>query len=424
MGLRDRISALFGRNQAAATTSTRTVTEAGQISAVAEKFMAEQERMAIIKSCRKMYDTDPRVRKALRTYARDLVRSGYFVKTEDTRAAEVAAAMQKRLGLNQLLQDAVRLSGRDGDSFYEVVVDENMLISKFTRKPTLLMHRNSNSQDEFDQASRAYWLGGPFYASPEPPADAVWFSEWQVIHARWEHDEEKRYGTPMMAAATGAFKKVSEGETDLAVRRKTRAGMRYLHVVEGAGADVEAYKEINQVALNNPFAALADFFTNKPGSISVIQGDAHLNEINDVLHHISTMFTASDVPMELIAYGEGLNRDILGEKKAEYAETQEDGREWITEQIVKPLLERQWLLQGIFPASVNYEIIWRKAKSLSPTDLRDLADAMMRLRVLGVKEDIIQSLLAQFLPGVDLEILAGEGMDSERFADMLKGLSI
>jgi hypothetical protein len=252
----------------------------------------------------------------------------------------------------------------------------------------------------------------------------VFFPEWQIIHARWEHDDESRYGTPMWASATGAFKRVSEGETDLAVRRKVRAGMRLHHVIEGNEADVKAYKEMNQAALDNPTAAHLDIFSNKPGSITVVQGDAHLNEINDILHQVATMFAASDVPMELVAYGEGLNRDILSEKKDEYDESLDDGREWVTEEFLKPLIERQWLLKGILPANVEYKIIWRKAKSLTPADLRDLADAGSRFKILGVKDEIVQLLMASFLRDVDVDILNSDGFDAEQFAKSLQGISI
>ena len=423
--LRDRVNAFFNPPVNVETTAqVPAPSGAGASVAVYEKLKADSDRLAVIKTCRRMYDTDPRVKKALRMYATDLVRSGYFVKTDDSNAQEVADALQTRLGLNKLLQDAVRLSGRDGDSLYEVVVDESLEIVKLSRKPTLLMRRNSNNYDEFDNPQRAFWLAPQNWMGPEPPRDAIWFSEWQVIHARWDHDDEKRYGTPMWAAATGAFKRTTEGELDVSVRRKVRAGMILHHVVEGSPSDVDAYKEKNKAAEDNPFAAVRNYYTNKQGSITAIQGDAHLNEIKDIEHHIETMFAASDIPMELVAYGGDLNRDVLGEKKDEYEESLNDGREWVTEEIIKPLLERQWLLKGILPANVDYKIVWRKAKRLSPTDVRDLADGMMRLRVLGVKEDMIQMLLAQYLPDVDLDILSGEGIDSERFAQMLQGLSI
>jgi hypothetical protein len=128
--------------------------------------------------------------------------------------------------------------------------------------------------------------------------------------------------------------------------------------------------------------------------------------------------------MELMAYGGDLNRDILGEKKEAYEETLNQGREWATTEIIQPLIQREWMLHGIYPANVKYKIIWRKAKSLSPTDLRDLADAASRLRILGVKEETIQLILASYLRDVDLEIMNGDGLDSAAFANNLKGLSI
>lgn len=430
MGLFENISKIWKRTDPAVeTTATPALPAQGQASQsvdVYSKLKADQDRLSIIKTSRQMYKTDARVKKSLRTYARDLVRSGFLVTTKNKEAFEIAKAMQKRLGLNRILQDAVRLSGRDGDSFYEIVIDENMDIVELSRKPTLRMRRNSNERDRFSDPNNAfYMLPSENVYDTSIPKDVIWFAEWQIIHMRFDHDQEDRYGTPMWASATGPFKKTTEGEMDLAVRRKVRAGMRYHHVVEGTGSDVEAYKELNKVALNNPTAASVDFFSNKTGGISTVQGDAHLNEIEDILHHISTMFFASDVPMELMGYGGDLNRDVLGEKKAEYEETLDDGREWVTDDLVVPLIELQWLLKGILPASVDdYRIVWRKAKGITPVMIRDLADAMMRLRLLGVKEEVLQSLLAQFLPDVDLDILTGDGLDTQAFADQLKGLSI
>ena len=49
----------------------------------------------------------------------------------------------------------------------------------------------------------------------------------------------------------------------MAIRRKTRAGMRYVHNLKGASeGQIEAYRERNQQALTDPNAAIADFFAN------------------------------------------------------------------------------------------------------------------------------------------------------------------
>jgi hypothetical protein len=425
---KDRISAFFNPpvpTQNTATDMTPNGSGGAQSSmSIYERLKSDRDRLSTIKTCRTMYKTDTRVQKALRMYANDVVKAGFIVKTDNAEAKQIAEELSSRIGMNKKMQDVVRLSGRDGDSFYEVVIDEQLNITEVSRKPTLRMRRNSSSSDKFTDMQRAYYMVNDLWMGTEIPKDALFFANWQMIHTRWDHDEESRYGTPMWASATGAFKKVTEGELDLSVRRKVRAGMRFHHVVEGSPSDVEAYKTLNKDALNNPTAAQLDFFTNKPGSITAVQGDAHLNEINDILHHVATMFAASDVPMELVAYGEGLNRDILGEKKEEYEETLDDGREWVTDEFIKPLFERQWLLHGLLPASISYKIIWRKAKAMTPADIRDLADGMARLRLLGVKEEVIQLLLAMFLRDVDQELLTNDGIDSERFATMLQGISI
>jgi hypothetical protein len=392
---------------------------------VYSRFKVERDRNSVIKDCRGMYDDDPRVQKMHRMYARDLLRGGFVLKTDNEQASEIIEAMQERLQLNQSLEDWLRLSMRDGDSFLEVtpaqISNSEFQVQSVTRKPTLIMHRNSNSADQFDNPERAFWMGESF--SADPPRDAIYFPEWKMIHARWNHDEESRYGMPMMKAARKQYKYVQDGELNVAVRRKIGGAQLRQHVIEGNAADVEKYKEDNKLALGK-LAAVIDFFSNKASSLTVHQGDGNIDRIGDVQHHIATMATASDVPMELMAYGGDLNRDILGEKKEAYEETLNQGREWATTEIIQPLIQREWMLHGIFPASVKYKIIWRKAKSLSPTDLRDLADAASRLRILGVKEETIQLILASYLRDVDLEIMNGDGMDSTAFANNLKGISI
>ncbi|RPI92888.1 MAG: hypothetical protein EHM40_11595 [Chloroflexi bacterium] len=423
--LRDRVKAFFNPTPLTSPTGGEGTGAPAPVipESVINKFQVERTRNAAIKDCRGMYDADPRVEKMHRDYARDLLRNGFLIQTTDAAAKQIADELQERLGLNQKLEDWLRLTMRDGDSFLEVSVDDALLISGVTRKPTLQVHRNSNAADQFENPDRAFWMAEEMYAGLEPPKDAIWFPVWKMIHARWNHDEEQRYGRPMMKSARKSFKYVEDGELNVAVRRKIGGAQIRSHFVDGSPADVEKYKADNQASLGK-LAAVIDLFSNKKGTLEVHQGDGNLDKIADVEHHIATMFTASDIPMELIAYGGELNRDILGEKKAQYEEILNQGREWASMQLIRPLLERQWLLQGILPASVKYKVIWRKAKTLSPADLRDLADAGSRLKVLGVKDEIIQVLLATFLRDVDVDILNSDGFSAEQFAKSLQGISI
>lgn len=430
MALRDIISQLFGRSQPpvqdTAEQSAPVIDQSGYASVI-EKFKSETERANIVKQCRLMYKNESRVEKMHRTLARDTMGNGFKVTVNNNPSAQgIADALQTRLGLNQKLERYLRLTPRDGDSFLQVGVDDGFEISSFTRKPTLKMHRNTNEADQFEDAGKAFWMARQMYPAGETPKDAIWFATWEIIHARWQWDEESRYGTPMMASSVGAFKRVTEGDIDVSVRRKTRAGMRYHHWVEGDEADIKKYKETNKAALNNPLAAQADFFSNKKGGIDTVQGDAHLNEIDDVQYNVATLLGGGEVPAELLFYGGELNRDILSEKKASYAEILRQVREWTSDDIIKPLLERQWLLKGIMPEGLKYKITWLRASNLTPQEFQMISNAILQIRIM-FGDEMVQEMLQYYFPWIEPELFekaAQASGDAEKFAANLKGLSI
>lgn len=255
-----------------------------------------------------------------------------------------------------------------------------------------------------------------------PPADAIWFADWQIVHARWDHDEGSRYGRPLFASARKAYKRVTEGELDMAVRRKTRAGVKYNHVVEGASEDeLDAYRERNQDALDNPFAAVTDFFTNKAGTIQAIQGDANLGEITDVMHHIRTFWLASPVPMSLLGYGQDLNRDIVNEQQDQYDQALESIVDWVADQLVVPLVEMQWLLHGIWPGGLDYSISWKNRQERATAELlKAVAEAILQLQATNLFDDeFLLELFSQIVPNVDLDRLltALEELKAQREAE-------
>lgn len=369
------------------------------------KLSADQTRRATIKTCQKMYDEDPRADDVLHTLARDMVGAGFTVTTGNAKADQVAADLMTRIDLVSRLDDWIRLSARDGDSFLEVEVSAEREIVGMTRKPTLEMYRNSNQQDHFDDPTRAFWWSDSPYQTGKPPADALWFAEWQMIHARWSHDEGQRYGRPLFKSATGAWKRISEGEIDVATRRKTRAGMKYNHMFPPGTTqqDIEKYKVDNADILNLPLAAIQDFFGT--ADIKTVEGDARLGEIEDILHHIRTWWLASPVPMSLLGYGQDLNRDVLQEQKEQYDETLENLRPWTEKEILRPLFELAWLLAGILPDTLTVEYHWKAKKVLKPVDLRDIADAGVRLRALGMPDTAVWKLIERFIPDVDWDTL-------------------
>ncbi|MBN2392163.1 MAG: hypothetical protein JXR84_15655, partial [Anaerolineae bacterium] len=387
------------------------------------RMEADRTRTAVVKTCQKMYDEDPRADEVLHTLAQDMVGKGLTVTTGNPQADEIATALIERLDLVSRLDDWVRLTARDGDSFLEVEVSDAREIVGVTRKPTLEMYRNSNKRDEFNDPRYAFWWSDEPHTWGTPgPNDALWFSEWQIIHARWNHDEGKRYGRPLFRSATGTWKRVNEGENDVATRRKTRAGMKYNHQFPPGTTpqEIKAYKETNADILDSPLAAIQDFFGT--AEIKPVEGDAKVSDIEDILHHIRTWWIASPVPMSLLGYGQDLNRDVLEKQKEQYDETLEGLRPWIQKEILRPLFELAWLLAGILPETLTVKYHWKAKRVLKPADLRDIADAALRLRALGFPDPAIWTLIQQFLPDVDIEaLLAPQGNESEGTPDVTAG---
>ena len=409
----DRFTALWGRRNTALPVVTAPEVKPTPTASV--NFTAQRDRRSRVTDSREMVAEDPRPKQALATLARDATKGGVTLQITGPRAEQAQAAADAlfaRVKLFARIDDWSRLTFRDGDSFLEVGVAANGEIVELTRKPTLEMFRWSDDFDRFyDPAAAFYWTDRPTF-NDTPPADATFFPEWQIIHARWDRDEGSRYGTPMFASARKAYKRMTQGELDISIRRKTRSGQRFVHVLDGASAaEIEAYKAANKPALDDPFAAVSDFFSNRPGGLQVVQGDAHLSEIEDVKHHVATFAVASPVPLELIGYGTDLNRDILEQKQTQYEDAIESVQGWLEAEILLPLLERQWLMLGIWPDALTVAFQWKQKKRPTPTGMKDMAAFAASIKAAGLLTDAtLLHMLATVLPDfdVDAEIAAIE----------------
>jgi hypothetical protein len=425
VGLIDRFQNIFKRNAPAPTAATVTaVTPPYRPSATARLMSEETDRRTLVRECQAMYRNDTRAREILQAVARDATRGGFELVVEGPRSVEakaIATDMLERVDFWKWIEPWVRLVLRDGDAFLELVADGAGDLVEVSRKPTLEMHRLSDEFDHFGNPAKAFaWsdaLWGGWTVEGTPPPGSVTFAEWQMIHARWDHDGDGRYGSPMFAAARTSFKRMSEGELDIAIRRKTRAGMKYVHSLKDASqADIEAYRLRNQAALDEPFAAVADFFSSKETSITAVQGDANLSEIEDVLHHMRTWWLASPKPMGLMGFGQDLNRDVLDEQQREYDLAKEAISRWITEEIVAPLIERQWLLKGILPEGLTWTAEWSSTQPLTAVGLADMGKAVAALKMTGLlTNETLLRLISRFLPDFDadaeIEALADERPD-------------
>ena len=420
----DRITSLWQRRQPPPVVTSPPTPAVRPVTSYAADWTAQADRRAQVMDSRQMAAEDPRPKQAMATLARDATKGGFTIQVGGPRAAQAQAAadaLLARLRVFQRLDDWARLTFRDGDTFLELGAAANGEIVQATRKPSLEMHRWSDEYDHFYDPARAFFWSDLPAVNNTPPGNAVFFPEWQIIHARWDTDEGSRYGAPMFASARRAYKRMSQGELDIAVRRKTRSGLRYAHILDGANqAEIEAYKAANRPALDDPYAAVADFFFNRAGGLQAIQGDARLAEIDDVLHHVDTFGLASIVPLELMGYGRNLNRDVLAQKKEQYDEAIGSVRGWLGDAFILPLLERQWLLAGFWPDDLEVDLQWKTKKEPTPVDLKDLAAfaAAVKGAELLTPETLLR-IMATRLPDFDVkaEIAALEELAAQREAE-------
>lgn len=421
MPFQDTITALWKRlRPETTTTASDTPRPSRNPSNLASLFQARRERRSVIEVCRQMYDEDPRAKAIIQTVARDAVKGGFTVEADDPEAVEIADELTDRLNLKGRLDDWIRLTFRDGDSFLELGVTKDFNIGVITRKPTLQTNRFSNRFDGFDDPALAYWMSDQDWVV-KPGPSSVWFAEWQIVHARWDHDEGSRYGRPLLSSARTAWKRVKEGELDIAVRRKTRAGMKYVHSIEGGQGELEAYEAKNREALDNPFAAVSDFIVNGKATIAAVQGDARLSDIADVEHHIDTFFLASPAPRALLGYGKNIDFSVIGHQQQQYAETLVEIQSWGADQFLRPIFERQWLMRGKLPETLGYEIKFTPKKEVSAADIEKISKAALQFQALGMKPEFIAHLITRFIPDIDPEMLLDSEtgqVDAERLANI------
>jgi len=429
MGLRDAVNRLFSRGRSEPTTADEfqqlVDDRSRQAPDIFSAFETKKGRMADILHSREIVSGDGRAKEILAAVARDATKAGFQIEATDARAKEAADALVKRIKLQSRLHDWVRLCLRDGDEFLQLAVNNQRLIVDVTRKPTLNMHRNSNGLDRFDDPLRAFWYSvRPWQTKPDK--DDIWLAEWEIIHARWDHDEGERYGRPLLAAGQKAYKRMDQGELDVAVRRKTRAGLKFVHKLktndEGA---VAKYQTQNKAVLDNPFAAVADLFMNSDGDVSVLQGDAQLGEITDIRHHLNTWWLNSPAPMAILGYGQDIDYSVIGYQKEQYDESLDEIWGWVVGDILEPLLHRQWLLLGILPDTVEYSIKRPPKKKVTPEDIRNIVEAAVKMQILGIPANIIATIIAPYL-GVEPELLLPEGggdLDPERLANIASSLA-
>jgi len=332
----------------------------------AESPYYQPSRVDWVDQSRRLFDIDARVQGVVEMVLRDILRVGWSwklnedlpMRQQDTIRAKLED-LEMRLDLSRQITAWLESVFVDGDLFLQIVIDgRSRRVLKVLPLSTLHMERLSNDYDEFDDPNNAFirreW--------PDTFGEYQWqredsgtpYAAWEILHVRWGQMPRRRYGRPLLAAGLANARSAKRGEFDMAIRRAVRAGMKLHHQIGADSAmtgpvtdrQIREYLELNKTALDNPYASAIDFFSNAGTTISPIQGDANLSDIDDIKHHVDTFFVQSPVPKPLLGYSDDINRDVLGKSQEQYRLTLEDMSRWVAAELLHPLLWRCLLIEG------------------------------------------------------------------------------
>lgn len=341
-------------------------------------------RQAIL-DVREMDRQDGRVKKIHSRIARDTVKGGLvFTQTAPKRSlVKEWEAYARRLQLHRVekLKSDARGLVMEGNLPLQWVIDEALNVVAAVRMPSETILPNVDDNGRYKDVADAYWQ-----IDLMTGAKLTGFPLWQLFLCRFDpdsFDDMGAMGRPFMDSSREVWRKLRMTEEDLVIRRRQRAPLRLAHVLEGAsGTDLETYRADVE---KDKGEITTDFYSNKKGAVTAIQGDATLGDIGDVVHLLDTFFAGSPFPKGLMGYTDGLARDILEDLKRDYYE-EVDSLQDTQAFAYSEGFRLQLLLKGIVPDPEEYEIGFAERRTETPNQI---ADRMLKWRALGMPNDVI-----------------------------------
>lgn len=350
------------------------------------EMLVDPDLRATILDIRQMDRRDGRVKRIHNRVARDTVRGGLVFTSSESSNRNLSRKWEEfcaRLQLSRFekLKSDARGLIMEGNLPLQFVLDDQFQVQSAIRMPAESIVPNVDEGGRFKDVSRAYRQLDAF--SGELLAE---FPLWKLLLLRLDpdnFDDMGALGRPFLDASRSVWRKLGMTEEDMVIRRRQRAALRLSHVLEGADkttldayrAEVEADK--GQIT--------TDFYANKKGGVTAVQGDANLGEIADVVHLLDTFFAGSPMPKALLGYSEGLSRDILADLMAGYFQEIDEIQDTLAfgyEQAFR----LQLLLEGIVPGPDEFSVSFAERRTETPNQL---ADRALKWRALGVPQVMI-----------------------------------
>ncbi len=375
---------------AAGTTEVgRRIREEDRYRAMYRQFWVDPEVRATILDIREMDRLDGRVKRIHNRVARDTIKGGIAMlqTVPDTRVATEWKEFRARTQLNrpEKLKSDARGLLMEGNLLLQTVVDSRQNICSLVRMPSETIVPNVDDSGRFKDATAAFTQHDLVTG-----AASATFALWQLNHIRLDpdnFDDMGSMGRPFLDANRSTWRKLLMTEEDLVIRRRVRAPLRLAHVLEGA-TEPELNMYESKVK-NGQSEITTDYFLNKKGAVSPIQGDSNLDQVGDVVFLLDCFFSGAPMPKGLAGYTEGLNRDILEDLKKDYFD-EIDGLQDTLAYGYEQAFRLHLLLKGIAAGADDFQVCFAERRTETPGQA---ADRALKLQALRVPDDMIYETL-------------------------------
>ncbi len=362
--------------------SGRTVNYENQAKRIYDSLSVDPDTRTAIAQIRLMDRTDPRVKRINKRMAADIVRGGIkieFEGEEDNRIRTQWQSYSNTIGLKnaQRLHSHAKLLVKEGNLPLQWVYDDANLVACYAM-PADSIIPNVLENGQFKNSAQAYFQKNELTGAIE-----VEFPLYKLSLARLDpdnFDDKGCMGRPYLDSARKHIKMMDMMENDIVVRRRSRAPLKLLHTLKGASEqELEEYERKNK---HRSTDIAADFYSASDASIQALQGDANLDQMQDVFHILNTLFSCAPGPKGLFGYEDGLNRDILEDLKIHYYEEIDTCQDILASAYQEGFF---WHLamQGINPNAYNYTVKFAERRTETPNKR---ADRALKIQALGASE--------------------------------------
>lgn len=347
----------------------------------------DTERRAMVQTVRDMDRRDGRVKQIHNRLARDCIRGGLVLQVNEKASSEVLKrewrAMQGRLQLemSEKLKSDARGFVMEGNLALQLVLNDRQDVVAAIRMPSETLVPMTDIGGRFTNPAAAWEQRDVMTGTTQ----ASW-AAWQMSVARLDpdnFDDLGSMGRPFLDSCAHVWQKLVMTEEDLVLRRRMRAPLRMAHVLEGA--DDTALSAYRQQVEGERGEITTDYYLNKRGGVTAVQGDATLGDIGDVVHLLDTFYAGSPAPKGLFGYTEGMARDILEDLKRSYYD-EVDGLQDAMAASYTVAFRIHLLFKGIDPDVGEFTLRFAQRRTETPNQVADLA---LKYMSLGLPDDMV-----------------------------------